>query len=580
MLGVGSRPSPPWHAAAIWVLAALFACGCGGGGGGGSPPIEPPPPPPPPDPISLFDAIPASGVSIDPASSRLNIVHLGRPGLRYRYTGACSPTGLAVRRSVTDLGGEEQELVSHQLACTMRPLTSYRITLDATATDGRRYRGELEYSTTGTVRSSLDVVDHVTVPAAYADELFKGFITEAVLDEIDSPVLGLLAAGIVAELAEQRWPNLAAWPAEFGVVSQRVAYTSRDPRGVRAQLSGLVAMPDIAGIGDFEHRDRVVLLEHATGSTPGSLSLTDSWHVLAVLIASHGYLVVAPDNWGRGATAHHNGSDQPETYLMANRVAGNGLDLLAAVLDGDYDEFHDAAADVDVSIVGYSQGGHSAMAGWLASQVGDTGFVVREVYSGGAPHDLYRTFRGTLQHVAGSCDGDPWCRNVEGEAVLPYVRDRILPGLFEYVDVDLDLADVVDGDAFVDEFVTGFLEGESRYDDLKTALQLNSFTNILDPEATLTARDTHVHLYHSAFDRLVPEQNTRDLAELLMPGFDVTHHDACNSDAYEVLFGTVPVVGVVHSVCGFEMLDAVLGDLRDRAASARGGSARATDEFW
>ena len=115
---------------------------------------------------------------------------------------------------------------------------------------------------------------------------------------------------------------------------------------------------------------------------------------------------------------------------------------------------------------------------------------------------------------------------------------------------------------------------------MKTALQLNSFTNILDPEATLTARDIHVHLYHSAFDRLVPEQNTRDLAELLMPGFDVTHHDACNSDAYEVLFGTVPVVGVVHSICGFEMLDAVLGDLRDRAASARGGSVRAADEVW
>ena len=286
-----------------------------------------------------------------------------------------------------------------------------------------------------------------------------------------------------------------------------------------------------------------------------------------MLIASHGYLVVAPDNWGRGATAHHNGSDQPETYLMADRLAGNGLDLLAAVLDGDYDEFH-GTGDVDVSIVGYSQGGHSAMAVWLASQVGDTGFVVREVYSGGAPHDLYRTFRGALQHADGSCGDEPWCRNVDDEAILPYVRDRILPALVEYLDLDLDLAELVDDDGFVDEFLTGFLEGDGRYDDLKTALQRNSFTNILRPEETLTARDAHLHLYHSAFDRLVPEQNTRDLAELLMPGFDVTYHDACNSDAYETFFGVVPVVGVVHSVCGFEMLDAVLGDLRGRQASS------------
>ncbi len=526
----------------------------------------------------MFDAIPASGASVDPDSTRLNIVHLGQPGLRFRYSGGCSPTGLAVRRSVTDLGGEAQELVDHHLACAMRALTSYGITLDATASGGRRYRGELDFSTTGAGRSGFDVVDRLTVPAVEVDGLFHRFIDEALLDEIDSRVLALLAAGVVGELAERHWPNLAAWPADYGVISRRVSYTSRDPRGVRAQLSGLVAMPDIGGVGNFERRDRVVLLEHATGSTPGSLSLTDSWHVLAVLIASHGYLVVAPDNWGRGATAHHDGVDQHETYLMADRVAGNSLDLLAAVLAGDYDEFHDPDADADVAIVGYSQGGHSAMAVWLASQVGDTGANVREVYSGGAPHDLYRTFRGALRQADGSCDDDPWCRYVEGEAILPYVRDRILPGLLEYVDVDLALDEVVDDDGLMDEFVTGFLEGDSRYDALKTALQLNSFTNILQPEETLTARDAHVHLYHSAFDRLVPEKNTRDLAALFAPGFDVTFHDACNSDVYEGLFQIVPVVGVVHSVCGFEMLDAVLGDLRGRAASDR--SVGVTDGLW
>ena len=69
------------------------------------------------------------------------------------------------------------------------------------------------------------------------------------------------------------------------------------------------------------------------------------------------------------------------------------------------------------------------------------------------------------------------------------------------------------------------------------------------------------------FDRLVPQRNTRDLMDRLSPAFDVVFHDGeCDSDLYELVFETISTVGLVHALCGIEMFDEVLGDLRARDA--------------
>ena len=215
--------------------------------------------------------------------------------------------------------------------------------------------------------------------------------------------------------------------------------------------------------------------------------------------------------------------------------------------------------------MGYSQGGHSAVGVWLANQVGDTGIRVRELYSGGAPHDLYRTFRGSLQLLNGSCDGSPWCPTVDTETILGYLTDRILPPLLAYADIGLERNEVFEGDNLASDFITGMLDGDARYDTLKTMLQLNSFTNIIDPAETVASRDSRIHLYHSPFDRLVPQRNTGDLGDLLSPGFDVTFHDyECDSDLYELISETISRGGVVHVLCGIEMFDEVLKDFRAR----------------
>ena len=79
--------------------------------------------------------------------------------------------------------------------------------------------------------------------------------------------------------------------------------------------------------------------------------------------------------------------------------------------------------------------------------------------------------------------------------------------------------------------------------------------------------DTRILLYHSPFDRLVPQQNTMDLADALLSGFDATaDFDACGSGTFEELGDLVDSAGVVHTVCAFEVLDRAL----PRSAGRRG----------
>ena len=222
--------------------------------------------------------------------------------------------------------------------------------------------------------------------------------------------------------------------------------------------------------------------------------------------------------------------------------------------------------------------GTAAVGVWLANQVGGTGIRVRELYSGGAPHDLYRTFRGSLQHLNGSCDGNPWCPSVDTETILHYLTDRVLPPLLAYADIGLEPGEVFAGDNLASDFITGVLDGDARYDALKTMLQLNSFTNIIDPAETVAAEDSRIHLYHSPFDRLVPQRNTRDLVDLLSPDFDAVFHEGeCDSDLYELLSETISRGGVVHALCGIEMFDEVLKDFRAREAATGHAALSAVD---
>ena len=509
---------------------------------------------------------------MDPATRSLHIVHLADPDWRFEYSGTCEPTGFAFRRALVDLGGPDdgREVVDHRLSCTLEPGAEHEVQVDATAGDGSRHRAILAFSSAAEpAAAGVEVRASASLSRRSVDRLFDQYVREAVLREVDTPIVGTLVALLVAEIAERAWTELGGRAASWGTLSAAVSYASRSPSGSAATLSGLVAAPDVVGASDYVAPDRIVLLAHATGSTPSRLRPSDGTAVLANLLAGRGYLVVAPDNWGRG---HGDGADEPETYLMANRVAANGLDMVRAVLDdGRYAAFHDAPDPVEVAIIGYSQGAHSAVAMWLTGASFADDIAVREVYAGGGPHDVYRSFRGVLEHLADRCDGNPWCRHVDRDVMMPYAVGRILPALLRYTDLGLTTDDLLDGERLSEAFVTGMLDGDERFDALKTMLQLNSFADVADLAGTLPDPGARILLYHSPFDRLLPQRNTADLAEALFPGFDVTADlEACGSRTFEELGDLVDMAGVVHTICAFEVFDRVLRDLREREAARTG----------
>jgi len=548
------------------LLLTVFITACGGGGGGGSD-ATPVAPPPPSDPepqatrIELLDAVPASGTAMaDPGQTSFFFVHPAQSDLTVSIAGDCPDLSAStLRRSLVDLSaGEFDELASHYVRCSLAENTSYTIDANGTRSNDARFIASQEFSTGTEGTAAITVLDQFSLTRATVDDLFRDYVEGALVTELDLPSgVESLIVDLVVELSEANWDNLTDPQSLYPVTSQRVSYRSRTPDGSpSADLTGLITFPVVGLSPEFTPRDRMIVLTHATGSTPGDLADGDAWFILANLFASRGYLVVAPDNYGRGGT-----SELDETYLMANRTADNALHLVEqALADEKYDDVY---AGADVSIIGYSQGGHSAIALWqLIELTASADITVREVYAGGAPHNLYQTVRGVLQHVDGSCNDEAYCRYVDSETTLPFATDRILPGILNYTNTGLTLDDVVIEGSLTPEFVTGFLAGEAAYDSLKSVLQLNSFTRINNTDVFSESGAT-VHLYHSKFDRLVPLGNTEELAETLAPHVSVDlHENRCNSDGYEIIFNLTERVGALHTLCGLAVLDDAMADLR------------------
>jgi pimeloyl-ACP methyl ester carboxylesterase len=344
----------------------------------------------------------------------------------------------------------------------------------------------------------------------------------------------------------------------FGVTAQRVSYASRRPDGSASSApTGLVVYPDTSS-SEFVPRDSIIVLSHSTGVTPSDLDVTNGWFVVANLFASRGYLVIAPDNWGRGGT-----DTEPETFLMSTRTAANSLDLIRAVLaDPEYDAARGSGSP-RVTIVGYSQGGHTALALWQAIAARAPTIEVPQVYAGAGPYNLYATTRGVVQHADGSCDDDVYCRDVTDETTVPFLTGRVLPGYTEYAAKSLMLEDLVEGDRLTERFVVGFLGSDSAFDTLKGLLQQGSFTNITGGLERLSSTGTGFTLFHSEFDRLVSIANTEELIGVLEADFAVDfRRETCSSEEYEVVFNATDQVGISHTLCGFEMLSEVFAELR------------------
>jgi len=545
------------------LIFCVTACGGGGGGSTGSAP-EPPPTNPDvaPTRLALLDSVPGPNVTnVAPQQITSSFAQPGHTDLSIELSGDCSGfTGTTIRRNLFDLSTSDfNQILDHRIECNLDENTSYTITANGTRSNDAEFVAELQISTGVTNASGLTVINEFDLPRDTVNTMFLGYVNGALFDDLDLPSgIEFLARGLVLFVAEENWNNLLNPDSLYDVTSQQVSYLSRHPDGSPSNdLTAAITFPVIASANGFVSRDRVIILTHATGSTPGNLDTRDAWYILANLFASRGYLVIAPDNYGRGGT----GGD-PETYLMANRTALSTLDLVNQVLaDTTYDDVYNGS---DLSIIGYSQGGHSAVGLSLVLETQGSGnLAVREVYSGGAPHNLYQTVRGVMQHLDGSCDDGDYCRYVDEDTTVPFATDRIFPGFLSYTDTGLSVDDAVAGEEINPEFVTAFLANDPALDDFKAMLQLSSFTQIASAEDNLAGSKALVHLYHSQFDRLVPFANTSELAAILETAVTVDFHEnRCNSDGFEAIFNLTDKVGVVHTLCGLSVLDDALADFK------------------
>ena len=547
--------------AALILTSYLTACG---GGGGSTPAPEPPPSNPDLEPTTLvlLDSVPGPGVTnVEPGESTSSFAHLSHSDLSLELSSDCSDfAGTTIRRDLLDLSVTDfDQLLDHKVKCSLEENTSYTITANGTRSNDAEFTSELLISTGVTNPSGLTVINEFNQPRDTVNDMFIGYIDGAFFEDLDLPSgIESLVRGLVLEIAEANWGNLVDPDSLYDVTSQQVSYLSRHPDGSpSAELTAAITFPVIASASDFVTRDRAIILTHATGSTPGDLDNTDAWYILANLFASRGYLVIAPDNYGRGGTG-----SSPETYLMANRTALNTLDLVNQVLeDPAYDDVYNGS---DLAIIGYSQGGHSAIGLHLLIETqGPENLSIRETYAGGAPHNLYQTVRGVMQHLDGSCDDSAYCRYVDEDTTVPFATDRIFPGFLSYTETGLLLDDLVTGENINPDFVTAFLANDPELDDFKAMLQLSSFTQIVSAGDNFSGSNALVHLYHSQFDRLVPFANTSELAAILEPAVTVDFHEnRCNSDGYEAIFNLTDKVGVLHTLCGLSVLDNALADFK------------------
>ncbi len=510
--------------------------------------------------IGLLDALPGDGVTLfDPGLPDVTFSHFGYSDFSFAVSGDCSD-GTTIQHTLVDVSVAFDALFEHDQTCQSLTATgSFETDVDATRGNGDAFAVHLQFSTTTRTAPDLLVEDSLTTPRDSVTGMFQSFVDDSLVDGLGLPdSVASLIAGSVQDIADSGYGELLNAEPLFGVTAQRVSYASRQPDGsASSELTGLVAFPD-TGSSEFTPKDSIIVLSHATAVTPSDLDPADGWFVVANLFASRGYLVIAPDNWGRGGTA-----GRAETFLMATRTAANSLDMIRAVLaDADYDTVRGSGPPT-VTLVGYSQGGHTALALWQAIAAQAPNIAVPRAYLGAGPYDLYATARGVVRHADGSCDGGEYCRYVTDQTTVPFLSDRVLTGYVAYAATGLTLGDLVDKNGLTSSFVDGFLGNDPAFDNLKSLLQQSSFTNITAGLDALSAVGTRFTLYHSSFDRLVPRANTEELVSVLEPHFAVDFRtDVCDSDTYRAVFDATDQVGITHALCGFEMLNDVYGELR------------------
>ena len=310
-----------------------------------------------------------------------------------------------------------------------------------------------------------------TPPVRPADPEGAGQLQAATL-------LGTVAAADIAAALTSEESLAQDVVPRYAVTSYRLEYLTTDADGKAVRASGLVSVPQKAPGA----KSPVLSYQHGTlfrdAEAPSNNAVASE---VAVVLASLGYIVLAPDYVGFGAS-----KGTPHPYLLAAPSAAATVDFLTAART--WRGQANVADNGQLFLTGYSEGGYVTMAAHRALQTSGSSHLqqLRMVVPGAGPYNVQATMDSLVdlvrdeQPVIGALINPGFLRYLGG-SVQREVRRLLLRALMP------GDADVVYDARFIDRF----LDDDVPY--------IAEFSSVHDWKPNLPVR-----LYHGQDDRTVP----------------------------------------------------------------------------
>lgn len=206
-----------------------------------------------------------------------------------------------------------------------------------------------------------------------------------------STALGTVTSADVAQaLSASSAAALGLKPA-YAVTSYRIEYLTTDADGQSVRASGLVSVP----VKPSGATSPVLSYQHGTifhdAEAPSNHAVASE---VAVVLASLGYIVVAPDYVGYGVS-----KGTPHPYLLSSPSAAAAVDLLTAAKTW---RAHQQVPDNgQLFLTGYSEGGYVTLAAHRAMQASQSAHLssLKRVVVGSGPYNVQVTLDGLLRIV-------------------------------------------------------------------------------------------------------------------------------------------------------------------------------------
>jgi pimeloyl-ACP methyl ester carboxylesterase len=268
----------------------------------------------------------------------------------------------------------------------------------------------------------------------------------------------------------------------YEVVNHRLTYRTTDAAGREVVASALASVPvKAAGATSpvLAYQHGTILLD---AEAPSQRASSDkAAEEPAVALASQGYIVIAADYVGYGAT-----KGTPHPYMLAAPTAAAVVDLLTAAKT--WRLRHRIADNGQLFLAGYSEGGYATLAAQRALQAANSAHLTSLVATaaGGGPYHVTAALDELLRRV---CEANPVLGALVNPGLLKHlgsslrrqVRDALLERLLG------DGSDVVFDPAVIDDYLA----------DDTAAIERRSNVHDWTPAAPLV-------LYHGRDDLTVP----------------------------------------------------------------------------